>query len=87
MPKLSDRRNLIFDRLGSEDGLSRAGITAIEQDDIGFIWVGTQEGLYRYDGHSFKTYYHVEDDPDSLSHDTIWSIMPDENGSIWVAAL
>lgn len=82
--KLSDRRNLIFDRLGSEDGLSQAGISAIVQDDIGFIWVGTQEGLYRYDGHSFTTYYQMEDQPESLSHDTIWALLPDGDGRVWV---
>lgn len=82
--KLSDQRNLIFDRLGSSDGLSQVAVSTIVQDHQGFIWVGTQEGLYRYDGYSFEVFYHIEDDPGSLSHDTIWDIHPDSSGSLWV---
>jgi ligand-binding sensor domain-containing protein len=65
-PKLIDTRNLIFDRLGFDQGLSQVTISTIIQDRNGFMWIGTQEGLNRYDGHSFETYYHIEDDPNSL---------------------
>ncbi|XOV87999.1 MAG: two-component regulator propeller domain-containing protein [Pseudomonadota bacterium] len=82
--KLIDRRNVIFDRLGSQDGLSQAGVSAIVQDHQGFVWVGTQEGLYRYDGYTFKTYYHMDEDEGSLSHDTIWDLLADSQGNIWV---
>ena len=51
--KLTDRRNIIFDHLGAEEGI-QATVTNIVQDSEGFIWVGTQEGLYRYDGYSFR---------------------------------
>lgn len=82
--KLSDQRNLIFDRLGSAEGLSQVAVSTIVQDRQGFIWVGTQEGLYRYDGYSFEVFYHIDDDPGSLSHDTIWDIHPDSGGFLWV---
>jgi PAS domain S-box-containing protein len=82
--RLADYRNLIFDRLGTESGLSQAAVSSIAQDAEGFIWVGTQEGLNRYDGYSFKTFYHLDHDPSSLSHDSIWDLLVDSRGSLWV---
>lgn len=81
--KLTDKRTIVFDRLGSDQGLTQAGITTIVQDAKGFIWIGTQEGLYRFDGYNFKTYYHVDNDPGSLSHDTIWDLCADAKG-LWI---
>lgn len=80
--KLTDKRSIIFDQLGAEQGI-QATVTNIVQDDEGFIWIGTQEGLYRYDGYNFKAFYHADADPDSLSHDTIWSLCADDKG-LWV---
>ena len=42
---LADQRNVIFDRYTTEDGLSHATVNAITQDQYGFIWIGTSEGL------------------------------------------
>ncbi|WP_162623232.1 hybrid sensor histidine kinase/response regulator [Confluentibacter sediminis] len=47
---------LSFYLLDVEDGLSSDFIYSIEQDSLGFIWIGTQEGLNRYDGTQFKVY-------------------------------
>ena len=82
--RLADYRNVIFDRLGTGDGLSHAGVSAITQDQDGFIWMGTQEGLNRYDGYKFSTYYHLPDDPQSVSHDSIWDLLSDSKGHLWV---
>ncbi len=82
--RMADQRDLVFDRLGAQQGLSQLGVTAIAQDQQGFIWVGTQEGLYRYDGYSFETFYHLDDDPGSLLHDQIRDIFPDSKGNLWV---
>lgn len=83
--RLSDQRNVIFDRLGTEQGLSQGAVMSITQDEHGFIWIGTQEGLNRYDGHEFETFYRLEDDPDSLSHDWVWDVLEDSRGNLWVA--
>jgi len=82
---LADRINIAFDRLGTEDGLSQAGVTAIAQDQHGFIWIGTQEGLNRYDGYDFETFYHRNDDPRSISHNSIRDVLSDSRGFVWIA--
>lgn len=46
-----------FIRYTSKDGLSDNYVTAIQQDSFGFIWIGTENGLNRFDGYSFKNYY------------------------------
>ncbi|HET6655172.1 MAG TPA: two-component regulator propeller domain-containing protein, partial [Gammaproteobacteria bacterium] len=45
-----------FDRIGSAQGLPEQTVTAIAQDATGFMWFGTQAGLARYDGYTFKVY-------------------------------
>ena len=73
--RLAEQRNVIFDRMGTEDGLSQDGVYAITQDSQGYIWIGTEEGLNQYHGYGFETYYHLEEDAASLSHDNIWTLL------------
>ena len=82
--KLAAQRNIVFDRLGTDKGLSQALVSVVAQDQHGFIWVGTQEGLNRYDGRSFHHFYHVAGEPESLSHDSIRSLFTDSAGQLWV---
>lgn len=82
--KLAEQRNIIFDRLGTEDGLSQGIVTAFAQDRRGFMWIGTQEGLNRFDGFQFQSFYHIADDRDSLSHDSIWALFFDSSDRFWV---
>jgi signal transduction histidine kinase/ligand-binding sensor domain-containing protein/DNA-binding response OmpR family regulator len=78
-------RNLRFQRYSLEDGLSQVFITSIAQDNQGFIWVGTQEGLNRFDGYEFVPFSHDPSDPWSISHNLIKEILVDDRGLIWVA--
>ncbi len=73
-----------FDRLSLEDGLSQSSIMSIHQDERGFMWFGTQDGLNRYDGYDFKVYKHDPRDPHSISNDMIQSISEDRNGNLWI---
>lgn len=82
---LSHQRNVVFNHLGTKDGLSHANISAIVQDRHGFIWIGTDEGLNRYDGYHIESFFHKRDDPSSLSHDSIWDLMIDKDGNLWIA--
>lgn len=55
------------------------------QDSLGFIWIGTQEGLLRYDGYTSKNYQHIPFDSTSLSSNFILDIKGDKTGNFWVA--
>jgi len=76
--------NIKFEQISIEQGLSQSTAFCILQDKMGFLWVGTQHGLNRYDGHSFKLYDHNPKDPDSLSHNLVISIFEDASGILWV---
>jgi diguanylate cyclase (GGDEF)-like protein len=76
-------RNVQFERITTEDGLSQENVTDMVQDIKGYMWFGTQEGLNRYDGYAFKHYEHNIGDPDSIADDWIWSLLIDHNGQLW----
>jgi signal transduction histidine kinase/ligand-binding sensor domain-containing protein len=73
-----------FERLLMEDGLSSSSVTSIMQDNLGFIWIGTQGGLNKYDGLAFKVYIHDPDDPHSLRDNFIHTIYEDRDGILWI---
>ncbi len=73
-----------FDRISLEQGLSQSSINCILQDRQGFVWFGTQDGLNRYDGYSFKVYRHDAADPTSLSENFVRSIAADPAGTLWI---
>jgi ligand-binding sensor domain-containing protein len=55
-----------FERINTANGLSNNEITYIFQDRDGFMWFGTEDGLNRYDGYSFKVFKHNPKQPNSL---------------------
>jgi ligand-binding sensor domain-containing protein len=75
---------LRFDHISIEDGLSQSSVRSIFQDSRGFIWFGTEDGLNRYDGYTFKTFKPDPDVTTSLSDRWITDILEDEEGYIWV---
>jgi hypothetical protein len=78
-------RYLRFGQLTTKDGLSNDTIWGIAQDNQGFMWFGTFDGLNRYDGNDFKLYRHDPDDPNSLSHNLAWSAVEDQAGVFWIS--
>ena len=70
--------------LTMEDGLSFNQITQIFQDNKGFMWLGTYNGLNRYDGSSFKIFLPETDNPKSISSHHITSIYQDSKGTLWI---
>lgn len=66
------------------DGLSQNTITAITQDDNGFLWVGTRYGLNKYDGNSYEHFLHQNTNPNSISANTIEQIVKGRNGILWI---
>ncbi len=73
-----------FERVTMEDGLSSPTITSIKQDDQGFLWISTFNGLNRYDGYNFKVFRHDPYDSNSLSINEISEIYLDNQGYIWI---
>jgi PAS domain S-box-containing protein len=73
-----------FERLSIEQGLPQSTIFCILQDKRGFMWFGTQHGLSRYDGHTFKLYDYNPKNPKSLSQNLVISLYEDDLGTIWV---
>ncbi len=76
--------HLVFGRIDVETGLSSNTVYAIFQDNTGFIWFGTDDGLNRYDGYNFKVFRNDPDDSNSISSNNIWSLMTARSGNIWV---
>lgn len=75
---------LYFDHLTVEDGLSSNDVTRILQDRKGFIWIGTRDGLNRYDGYKTTIYKEDPNDPGSISHNWIMDIYEDREGVLWI---
>ena len=72
---------LRFDNYDPDHGLSQTNVTDIIEDQRGFMWIGTEDGLNVFDGSSFKIYRNDEDDENSISYNTIRSIIEDDNFS------
>ncbi|MFN8380954.1 MAG: two-component regulator propeller domain-containing protein [Anaerolineales bacterium] len=77
-------RSIRFEHISLEQGLSQSVINVIFQDSKGFLWIGTEDGLNRYDGYSFKVYKPEEDNENSLSNRWITAIVEDKDGYIWI---
>jgi diguanylate cyclase (GGDEF)-like protein len=73
-----------FERLGQDDGLSQQAVLAIAQDSQGFMWFGTEDGLDRFDGYSFK-HLHQGQGLNGLPDAFITDVQPDAAGRLWVA--
>jgi ligand-binding sensor domain-containing protein/signal transduction histidine kinase len=73
-----------FERITGSSGLSLSTVRAILQDQTGFLWFGTDDGLNRYDGYSFKIYKRQSHDSNSLSHNMIWCLLEDRNEVLWI---
>lgn len=73
-----------FDHIDVKDGLSASTVTAITRDSEGFLWVGTSNGLNRYNGLDFITYRYDRDDPNSISSNGINVLYEDSKKNLWV---
>lgn len=77
-------QSLNFNNFDVKDGLSNNKVNTILQDNSGLIWVGTEDGLNRFDGYEFKIYRNNPLDSCSISDNYIWSSYEDRDGNIWI---
>ena len=77
-------RDFYFKRLGTEQGLAQNTVTALDEDDQGFVWVGTQGGLHRFDGERFRAWRHDPNDRSSLPDSFVTAIEVEAGRAVWV---
>ncbi|MBW1296193.1 hybrid sensor histidine kinase/response regulator [Aquimarina litoralis] len=73
-----------FLHLFTSDGLSQSSVIAIHQDRLEQMWIGTRDGLNKYDGNNFTVYRNIPNDSTSISNNDILSIQEDQEGFIWI---
>jgi ligand-binding sensor domain-containing protein/signal transduction histidine kinase len=83
-PALAQTGTVRFESLTTEEGLSQSTVHTILQDQQGFMWFGTEEGLNKYDGYQFTVYKHDSDDSKTLVDNLIQTIAQDSQGGIWI---
>ncbi|MEJ2544228.1 MAG: two-component regulator propeller domain-containing protein, partial [Calditrichaceae bacterium] len=76
--------DLQFDYFSVEDGLASYYTYCITQDSSGFIWIGTANGLNRYDGYNFTVFKHIPFDTTGLSDNLINALCFDQSGYLWI---
>ena len=59
-------------------------ISCLAQDSLGFMWIGTSRGLYKYNGYEYKCYMGNPSDPNNVMGDGIFKVLVDDNGDLWV---
>jgi signal transduction histidine kinase/DNA-binding response OmpR family regulator/ligand-binding sensor domain-containing protein len=74
-------------QLDNTKGLSNSSVNAIFQDSENLLWIGTWDGLNRYDGNNFKIFRPELDNENSLSNQVILKIAEDNSGRIWILTI
>jgi signal transduction histidine kinase/ligand-binding sensor domain-containing protein/CheY-like chemotaxis protein len=78
-------RPMYFEHLTMRDGLSMSTINCMLQDSQGYIWLGTEAGLNRYDGYTARQFRRERGNPHALASDYVWSMAEDAQGDLWLA--
>lgn len=80
----ADDSNYLFRHYQVENGLSDNMATCCVQDRKGYIWIGTRDGLNRFDGYTFKVFRNDPDETETLGSNWITCLGCDMNGDLWV---
>lgn len=80
---VGQQNTFVFDNYSVKDGLSHNNVYSIFQDNSGYLWLGTQDGLNKFDGHKFTTYRSIPNNPNSLSTNNFGKIFQDSSGIYW----
>lgn len=75
---------LKFLHLNTENGLPDGTVRSVTEDKYGYMWLGTQYGLCRFNGYDQTIYFHRKGDSGSIAGNFIWSTFTDKAGDVWV---
>ena len=76
--------DLKFKQITVSDGLSSGLINCFLQDSRGFIWIGTEDGLNRFDGCDITTYHHISFKENTIAGNTVRALCEDRNHNLWI---
>ena len=79
--------NVSFESLTTRQGLPQMSVLDIIQDDQGYIWFATRDGMARYDGYSIDVFQNRTNDSLSLSNNYVISLGKDKEGALWIGTL
>lgn len=83
----SQQESYIFKNFTARDGLSQHDINCITQDNEGFLWFGTNDGLNKFDGYNFDVFKPISGNDTALSGRIVQDIKTDSFGNLWIATL
>lgn len=78
-------QRLNFENITTRNGLSANEVTCIYEDNEHFLWIGTRDGLNRFDGRTFKIFRNIPGNSNSISGNYVVSITQDKKGILWIA--
>lgn len=84
VPFCQQPANYFFSRIGKVNGLAADAAYCVAQDKEGYLWVGTENGLQRYDGVRFITFRHIEGDATSIAANSVEGMYYDSKGRLWL---
>ena len=82
-----DKQDIRFTSVSTNNVPLQTFTWSIVQDQYGFLWFGTVDGLFRHDGYNLKTYRHDASNPNSLSENFVRSVYRDRSGMLWIATI
>ncbi len=80
----SQSQQVTFKHYGVNDGISQSEIKCIYQDVEGYLWLGTQNGLNKFDGYGFENFFYDPTNPQSLSNNWVFDMCEDSLGNLWL---
>src|SRR5688572_25580237 len=81
----ADAPPLVLEHVTTADGLPQATVMTTLQDSKGFVWLGTEDGLVRFDGDELHRYAPSRTEKGSLPGNFIWDIAEDAKDDLWIA--
>jgi len=78
---------VIFEHSALTATASVTSINTIVQDKSGFMWFGTHDGLFRFDGYDYKVFKYIPNNPNSLSNNQVLTLAVDARGHLWIGTL